>query len=103
MNLSLDSLSLTKLAEQMSPIFAGAAQGFSIFSPFPDSGGMEFDLIAPESANLNTPNVTGSLEETFTFIKPENLVNSGKFFSLSFLRAGNLALYLATKKIVFVY
>lgn len=79
MNLSLDALSLTKLAEQMSPSFAGAIQGFSLFSPFPDSGGMEFDLIAPESGNLNTPNVTGSVEETFTFIKPENLVHNGEF------------------------
>lgn len=80
MNISSDALSLTKLAEQLSPTFNPAViQGFGLFSPLPGSAGMEFDLIAPDSANLNTPNVIGSLDETFTFIRPENLNRNGEF------------------------
>jgi hypothetical protein len=74
MNVSSDK-TLSRLAEQLSPSFDSEAQGFGLlFSPHPGSAGAEFELIAQsDNANLNTPNVLGSRDESFTFINPENL------------------------------
>lgn len=73
MNVSADK-SLSRLAEQMSPSFDSEVQGFGLlFSPHPGSAGAEFELIGSDNANLNTPNVVESRDETFTFIRPENL------------------------------
>lgn len=73
MNVNSDK-SLSRLAEQLSPSFDSEAQGFGLlFSPHPGSVGTEFELIASDNANLNTPNVVGSRDESFTFIRPENL------------------------------
>lgn len=82
MNVNSDK-SLSRLAEQLSPSFDSEAQGFGLlFSPHPGSVGTEFELIASDNANLNTPNVVGSRDESFTFIRPENLPanTNGEFF-----------------------